>query len=66
MNIPNAVVVRGRPSAAELAAVLAVLTTRPRLTHAQAHTSNWNRKSFLMRAPIRVGPGEWKRSALPR
>jgi hypothetical protein len=66
MTIPNAVLVRGRPSARELAAVLAVLTTRPRLTQAPARTSNWNRKSLLMRAPISVGPGEWKRSALPR
>jgi Acyl-CoA carboxylase epsilon subunit len=68
-------VVRGEPTAAELAALVAVLVARARggeaalagpAAQAPASRSGWLNKSQLMREPVAVGHGAWKRSALPR
>ena len=68
-------VVRGEPTAAELAALVAVLVARARAgeaafagsaAQAPASRSGWLNKSHLMREPVVVGFGAWKHSALPR
>ncbi|HEX9034424.1 MAG TPA: acyl-CoA carboxylase subunit epsilon, partial [Streptosporangiaceae bacterium] len=71
---PLLTVVRGEPTAEEIAAVLAVLTARAaaRLAPAgpqppaQASRSALSQRSGLMRTSLWPGPGAWKRSALPR
>ena len=63
-------VVRGEPTAEELAALVAVVGVvagraagerggdrRPR--------SAWNHPGRLVRRPVAAGPGGWRRSALP-
>ena len=69
-------VVRGNPTDAELAAVVAVLAARAGAaaaataayepTPARALRSRWSDKSRLMRTSISPGPDAWRRSALPR
>ncbi len=61
-------VVRGEPSAAELAALVAVLGARPttRADGAPAGRSPWNDPARLVRGPVAPGAGGWRRSALPR
>lgn len=65
-------VVRGHPTDAELAALVAVITARSSAAAARAPApappprSRWSDKSRLMRAGIRPGPDAWRRSALPR
>jgi len=67
-------VVRGEPTAAELAAVVALIAGRRRAgaalaretRPAPASRSEWSLPSALMRTPITAGPGAWRRSALPR
>ncbi len=67
--------VRGDPTAEELAALTAVLSamhTRSMLNASAAHSpqpargSGWRDRSALIGAPLRRGPGAWRRSALPR
>ncbi|HEY9349660.1 MAG TPA: acyl-CoA carboxylase subunit epsilon [Acidothermales bacterium] len=60
-------VVRGEPSAEELAAVLAVLTARaaPRTSSATAPSSAWADPRRRVRVPLAHGPGAWRASALP-
>ncbi|HZB51776.1 MAG TPA: acyl-CoA carboxylase subunit epsilon [Mycobacteriales bacterium] len=61
-------VVRGEPTAEELAALVAVLTARaaagragrPRLRSA------WADPATRLRTPLAPGPAAWRRSALPR
>lgn len=68
-------IVRGNPSADEIAALVTVLTavSRPAPVAGPAETvpaetvrSEWGAKSRMMRAPLRRGPGAWRASALPR
>jgi len=68
-------VVRGIPTAEELAALTAVLSalqTRSILNASAAHPpsqprgSGWRDRSALIGAPLRPGPGAWRRSARPR
>jgi hypothetical protein len=67
-------VVSGRPTAEEMAAVTAVvsalLAARPQPAAAQAAArparSVWLDRAALTRAPLRPGPGAWRRSARPR
>ena len=59
-------VVRGDPSAEELAALVAVLAARAS-TPAPAATpapSLWGRP--VLRSPLHPGPGAWRASGLPR
>ncbi|MFC4910565.1 acyl-CoA carboxylase subunit epsilon [Actinomadura gamaensis] len=67
-------VVRGEPSAEEVAALVAVLTARAQAAAAARDGSSggrppsrWADRSRLTRtpAPVRPGPGAWRASALP-
>ncbi|HUA40204.1 MAG TPA: acyl-CoA carboxylase subunit epsilon [Streptosporangiaceae bacterium] len=61
-------VVRGEPTAAELAAVLVVLGGRASHLHtpdARPRRSAWAAKDRMMRPPVIAGPGAWRASALP-
>jgi Acyl-CoA carboxylase epsilon subunit len=63
-------VVRGEPSAEELAAITAVLTAttvarRRRPAAVQAPRSQWSARGRLMRPELRPGPGAWRASGLP-
>jgi hypothetical protein len=66
-------VVSGHPGAEDLAALTAILAsrlaTRQRTVTAQAAArtarSAWLDRAALTRAPLRPGPGAWRRSALP-
>jgi Acyl-CoA carboxylase epsilon subunit len=67
-------VVSGRPDAEDLAALTAVLAARQRAGAAQAAAaqaaartgrSAWLDRAALTRAPLRPGPGAWRRSGLP-
>ncbi|MGI9009050.1 MAG: acyl-CoA carboxylase subunit epsilon [Streptosporangiaceae bacterium] len=68
-------VVRGNPTAEELAAVTVVLAARANAAAAAAgqarastpaRRSGWSARSRLLREAVSPGPGGWKRSALPR
>ncbi len=61
-------VVRGEPTAAELAAVVVVLSSRPGPAAAGPRQAgrNWAARSRLVRDPLSSGPGAWRASALPR
>lgn len=69
-------VVRGNPTAGELAALTIVLAARARAAAATAEAraaastparrSGWSARSRLLRESVSPGPGGWKRSALPR
>jgi Acyl-CoA carboxylase epsilon subunit len=67
---PALVIVRGNPSAEEIAAVMAVLAARTAPAGASGARasvrSEWSARSRLLRAPLLRGPGGWRASALPR
>ena len=61
-------IVRGEPTAEELAAVVAVLTARsaaPAPPDAAAPPSLWSARGPLLRRPVQPGPGAWRASGLP-
>ena len=65
-------VVRGDATQEEIAALVAVLLSRPGddVTHRPHHTtlrsrSAWAERSRQLRGPLHPGPGAWRRSALP-
>ncbi len=60
-------VVRGDPTPEELAALIAVLLSRPAEPEAAVTTSRsaWSDRSGQLRRPLHPGPGGWRRSALP-
>jgi hypothetical protein len=65
-------VVRGEPTAEELAALVTVLAARStaaaaagRRAHAEAR-SLWRDRSRNVRPPLSAGPGAWRASGLPR
>jgi hypothetical protein len=64
---PALQVVRGEPTAAELAAVLVVLAGRASRTvdTKGARRSAWAARDRMMRPPVMAGPGAWRASALP-
>jgi hypothetical protein len=68
-NPPHLVVVRGEPTAEELAALTAVLSARAGAARSAeepppARPSGWRDRSRLVRgAPPRPGPGAWRLSA---
>ena len=63
-------VVRGTPTAEELAAVVAVLTARSGQAAAPAAADPppaqlWAARAPLLRRPVHPGPGAWRASGLP-
>ena len=65
---PVLTVVRGNPSAEEIAALVAVLTAARAASAGAAAArpgSAWSARSRLLRAPLPRGPGGWRASALP-
>lgn len=60
-------VVRGGPSDAELAALVAVLAARPAPAEPPAVVRGaWADPATLVRQPLAPGVGGWRRSGLPR
>jgi Acyl-CoA carboxylase epsilon subunit len=61
-------VVRGDATPEEIAAVVAVLLSRPALAEPrpQRAPSAWADRSRLLRRLLFPGPDAWRRSALPR
>jgi hypothetical protein len=61
-------VVRGSATPEEIAAVVAVLLSRPAVADmpaARPVPSAWADRSRLVRRPLFPGPDAWRRSALP-
>ena len=59
-------VVSGHPGPEDLAALTVVLAARQRAGAAPAAArSAWLDRAALTRAPLRPGPGAWRRSGLP-
>jgi len=69
-NRPLLRVVRGEPTAEELAALVAVLAARQRAAEAgpgdTRPRSQWRNRARNIRPPIGPGPGAWRASGLPR
>jgi hypothetical protein len=69
MRRPILRVVKGDPTPEELAALVAVVAARnAAAAHAAARTkpklrSQWGHPARMVRAPHRVGPDQWRRSA---
>jgi hypothetical protein len=64
--VPYLTVVRGDPTDAELAAVVAVLAARAEsgtVAAAAAWPSEWAGRHRLVRQPVPAGPGAWRASA---
>lgn len=60
-------VVRGDPDAAELAAVVAVVSTRSeRAPEPRRPLSVWAARSRMVRPQLRPAPGAWRASSWPR
>ncbi|WP_306368792.1 acyl-CoA carboxylase subunit epsilon [Nocardiopsis sp. CC223A] len=66
---PHLVVVRGEPTAEEIAALTAVLAARAAAARAAADApaaperpSAWRDRARGLRAPLRPGPGAWRTS----
>jgi hypothetical protein len=70
-SVPYLRVVRGDATTEEIAALVAALTAvaaaraRAAATVRAPAPANWNSPARRMRAPLRPGPGGWRRSALP-
>jgi hypothetical protein len=62
-------VVRGDPTAEEIAALVAVLLARSADAEAPGQARSvknaWSDRSRQLRRPLSPGPGAWRRSALP-
>jgi Acyl-CoA carboxylase epsilon subunit len=67
-DLPRLRVVRGEPDAAELAALLAVVTARAaaRAAPVEPARSAWADPTRRLRIAPSAGPGAWRRSATPR
>jgi hypothetical protein len=67
---PVVTIVRGNPSAEQVAALVAVLAMRGArsagATRARGVRSEWAARSRLLRAPLERGAGGWRASARPR
>ncbi len=66
---PALSVVRGEPTASELAAVIVVLTARARqagpVPAPAAMPSQWSARARQLRPQLTAGQGAWRASALP-
>ena len=60
-------VVRGEPTAEELAALVAVLAAKAGASAPEPprQLSAWTDRSLLVRRPVAHGPGAWRASAFP-
>jgi len=60
-------VIRGDATPEEIAAVVAVLLSRPASgpDAVLPRSSAWSDRSRLLRRPLHPGPGAWRRSGLP-
>lgn len=60
-------VVRGEPTAEELAALVAVLAAKAGggTPEPSRPVSAWTDRSLLVRRPVAHGPGAWRASAFP-
>jgi len=73
-TLPVIKVLRGEPSAEELAALVAVIASRAADATAatagepaaQPKVSGWTDRSRYVRSPTRPFPGGWRASTLPR
>lgn len=65
---PLLTVVRGEPTAVELAALVTVLAARAAAAadDPPPRRTPWNAPSRMVRTPVDPGPGGWRASALPR
>ena len=66
---PTLRIVKGEPTAAEVAALVAVVAasgTEPEPGAAPRPQSVWSSRGRLVRPPQRPGPGAWRASAWPR
>jgi hypothetical protein len=67
---PALAIVGGRPTAAETAAVVVVLSALASRAQApgaaRPSRSQWSARSRLLRGPVVAGPDAWRGSALPR
>ncbi|MFD6953751.1 acyl-CoA dehydrogenase [Nocardiopsis sp. TSRI0078] len=67
-NPPHLAVVRGEPTAEEVAVLTAVLSARAAAARRAAEEpeperpSGWRDRSRELRAPLRPGPGTWRMS----
>jgi hypothetical protein len=63
-------VIRGEPTAEELAALTVVLRAVPARRAAappgRSPRSQWSARARLMRPALRPGPGAWRASSLPQ
>ena len=60
-------VVKGEPSAEELAALVAVVASLGGpVTEPPRRTPEWNANRRMQRVILRAGPGAWRTSSLPR
>ncbi len=59
-------VVRGNPTAEEIAAIVAVLATAGESEQPASKPSRWADPANRLRQPLQPGPDAWTRSALPR
>jgi Acyl-CoA carboxylase epsilon subunit len=62
-------VVRGQPTAAELAALVVVLERLASMATPASRppqASEWTARSRMLRQPVAAGPGAWRASGLPR
>jgi hypothetical protein len=68
---PRLTVVRGHPTAEDVAALtVTVMAVRARAARAaaagrQQPPAGWARRASLLRGPVSHGPGGWRRSGLP-
>ncbi|MFZ0323593.1 MAG: acyl-CoA carboxylase epsilon subunit [Actinomycetes bacterium] len=68
-DLPTLRFVKGQPTAAEVAALVAVVAAAPSAhpTDGAPRTlSVWSSRGRLVRPPLRPGPGAWRASAWPR
>lgn len=63
----NLRVVKGDPTAEELAALIAVISAMQATSRPEEKTiSEWNAPHRTIRQPIHYGPNMWRRSVLPQ
>jgi hypothetical protein len=70
---PLFAIVRGNPTASEIAAVVTILAARLGQAGGAGaagavpdRRSGWSARSAMMRRPLARGPGAWRAAALPR
>ncbi len=61
-------ILRGDPSAEDIATLVAVLSSAAGARHAAAPPGgySWSAPTRLLRSPLLAGHGRWRASALPR